>query len=75
MKVRAWEAEGAKLIYEGRSVAGMVEAEGEKKAKIQSLFSNQEVIITNINHSTYFFHPEDEERLQVYVILNPVLKS
>jgi len=75
MKVRAWEAEGAKLIYEGRSVAGMVEAEGEKKAKIQSLFSNQEVIITNINHSTYFFHPEDEERLQVYVILNSVLKS
>ena len=67
MKVKGWEAEGAKLIYEGKTVHGLVEVEGDKKAQIQSIYSKQEVIITNTNHSSSFFYPEEEERLQVYV--------
>lgn len=67
MKVLLWASGPARLLYEGRSVQATVKLAGEKQAKIQSIRQNQEVIITDQTHSSFLFHPDDEENLLVYV--------
>jgi hypothetical protein len=67
MKVKAWASEQARLIYQGNPVFSTVELEGEKRAKIQSIEENQQVIITDHTHSSFLFRQDDEENLLVYV--------
>jgi hypothetical protein len=67
MKVKAWASEQVSLIYQGNSVFNTVVLEGEKRAKIQSIEQNQQVIITEQTHSSFLFHQDDEENLLVYV--------
>jgi hypothetical protein len=67
MKVKVWASEQVSLIYQGNSVFNTVELEGEKRAKIQSIEQNQQVIITEDTHSSFLFHQDDEENLLVYV--------
>lgn len=67
MKVKAWASEQARLIYQGNPVFSTVELEGEKRAKIQSIEQNQQVIITAHTHSSFLFRQDDEENLLVYV--------
>jgi hypothetical protein len=67
MKVKAWASEQVSLIYQGNSVFNTVVLEGEKRAKIQSIEQNQQVIITDHMHSSFLFHQDDEENLLVYV--------
>jgi len=67
MKVKVWASEQVSLIYQGNSVFNTVELEGEKRAKIQSIEQNQQVIITDHTHSSFLFRQDDEENLLVYV--------
>jgi hypothetical protein len=67
MKVKTWASEQARLIYQGNSVYNTVSLEKEKRAKVQSISQNQQVIITAQTHSSFLFYPEHEENLQVYV--------
>ncbi len=67
MKVKAWAFEQARLIYQGNPVFSTVELEGEKRAQIQSIEQNQQVIITEDTHSSFLFRQDDEENLLVYV--------
>jgi hypothetical protein len=67
MKVKGWASEQVSLIYQGNSVFNTVVLEGEKRAKIQSIEQNQQVIITEYTHSSFLFHQDDEENLLVYV--------
>lgn len=67
MKVKAWASEQVRLIYQGDDTTGLVDLMGEKRSKIQSISQNQQVIITDHTHSSFLFHEDDEQRLQVYV--------
>lgn len=67
MKVRSWVSDQTALNYAGNPVYGRVEIEGEKKQIFQSISFDQQVLIISQWHSSFLFHPEDEENLQVYV--------
>lgn len=67
MKVLFWASGQERLIYRGNSVHGTVDIEGEKRLKVQSIDPNQEVTIVDYTHSSFLFHPDKEDNLQVYV--------
>ena len=67
MKVRDWTDSQIVLVYEGTQCSGLVSLEGKKREIIQSIYSNQTVVIDCCEHSSFLFHPDDEQNLLVYV--------
>jgi hypothetical protein len=67
MKVINWASDREVFNYRGNPVFGRVEIQGEEKQTFQSINFDQQVFIISQWHSSFLFHPEDEENLQVYV--------
>jgi len=67
MKVKDWAKNKIPLTYLGNSVGGLVETKKEKRNKLKSIPPGEKVIITDYNHSSFLFHPEDLNNLLVYV--------
>ena len=75
-KVRKWKSRKVVLTYEGKGSWDLIDYDvfdenGKKeyteKSQLRSIYPNQEVLLVNCDHSSMWFHPEDEENLQVYV--------
>jgi hypothetical protein len=67
MKVIIWASGRTNLTYQGNPVFSTVQLQGEKLPRIQSIKQNQQVIITDHTHSSFLFHQDDEENIQLYV--------
>lgn len=67
MKVREWAEKKIRLIYQGKPVSDQILIQNNSLEKSQkTINSDQEVIITNYNHSSFLFH-SDPENLLVFV--------
>jgi hypothetical protein len=67
VQIKRWAKKRTHLVYTGNSTSGLVELKGEKHQKLRTIEANEPIVITDCNHSSFWFYPEDESKLLVYV--------
>jgi hypothetical protein len=66
-RLEKWKARKIPLVYTGSHASGLVETRETKRSLVHSIVPEAIVLISDLNHSSVWFHPEDEDNLQIYV--------
>lgn len=66
-RLEKWKARRIPLVYTGNPVSGLIETKERKQLRLYLLNLEETVLISDLHHTSFLFHPEDEDNLIIYV--------